>query len=142
MQRHGPKRIPHKGRQPCPHRRAIEVAYHNLELTIDRLTVYSADSEVLSDRPMRPIVRIPDLACNRSSIFFYDLGIIVLLIVSIRWLKPKVCFRLRCCHSEIFPERQLRVGFLPFAAFWAHSLHCTTMLQCDRQESATLRHSA
>ncbi len=26
--------------------------------------------------------------------------------------------------------------FLPFAAFWADSLHCTTMLQCDRPGSA------
>ena len=30
--------------------------------------------------------------------------------------------------------------FLPFAAFWANTLHCTIMLRCDRQESATFGH--
>ena len=78
---------------------------------------------------MRPIVRISDLACNRSSIFFYELGIIVLLIVSVRWLKPKVCIHLRCCHSEIFPEWQLRVD--P-----GHSRLCGPFTLRDRPESA------
>ena len=31
--------------------------------------------------------------------------------------------------------------FLPLAAFWAGSPLCTPMLQCDRQESATIGRS-
>jgi hypothetical protein len=41
------------------------------------------------------IVRPPRaMAYDRSSLSFYDLGIIVLLVAPARWLKPKVCFEL------------------------------------------------
>jgi hypothetical protein len=34
------------------------------------------------------------MAYDRSSMSFHDLGIIVLLVAPVRWLKPKVCFEL------------------------------------------------
>ncbi len=42
------------------------------------------------------------------------------------------------CYVKLrsYPSMTTMGRFLPFAAFWADSPQCSTMLQCDRRESA------
>ncbi len=48
----------------------------------------------------------------------------------------QISFSSQSGHSQILIRRAVVGRFLPFAAFWIDSLHCTNMLQCDRRESA------